>query len=207
MKHFTFSEALFNQILAGNKTQHREVVSLKNPHSKNELQYFDKEYSLAWFRHPSGYYDQEISKKNLGDICYLKEPYSIDYHNGDLPYSGYNYKYDNYQTQIGNNWKNADSMTEKSARYFVKITDVRIERLQEISEEDSISEGIEQWRVIINEPTFILYGNPNESRTNLPVLSFKTLWQSIHKVASRWEDNPFVWVYDFELMDKSEVYK
>lgn len=67
------------------------------------------------------------------------------------------------------------SLFREAARLVLEVTQVRVQRLQEISEEDAIAEGVSS------------------------VEEFKTLWDSINKeLGTRWTDNPWVWVYDFK---------
>jgi len=70
----------------------------------------------------------------VGETVYLKEPY--------FPYCFERalYKYDS-KNQFGK-WSNKLFMPEKYARYFIEITGVRCEQLQDISDEDCMKEGI-----------------------------------------------------------------
>jgi hypothetical protein len=99
-------------------------------------------------------------------------------------------------------------MPKTACRIFLKIKSIRVERLQEISESDAIAEGIieilpqmysqyREWKNYINAD------NPHgyKSDYNNPINSFKSLWQSINGKDS-WNVNPFVWVYEFEQIEK-----
>lgn len=82
----------------------------------------------------------------------------------------------------GNPWESPIFMPRKYSRITLEITDVRVERLQEINYIDTISEGI-----VYEKPN--LWGFPAK---------FIHLWNSIHKKEHRWEDNPWVWVVEFK---------
>lgn len=208
MKSLLFKEALFNQILTGNKTQTRRLVKTSYPYDELRLHDFDKNAGLAWSRHKSGRYLEHKSRLKVGDICYLKEPYLV-WHDKPI------YKFDNPNlddeikevTEGKSIWENKLFMPEKYARYFIKITNVGIQELQHISPEDAIKEGIEQVDrpVIPTEKVYKIY--LHDGVTNVPRLSFRSLWESIHQSENRWVDNPFVWVYEFEMIDKKEVYE
>ena len=90
-------------------------------------------------------------------------------------------------------WKSGMFMPEHYARHFIKIVAVRAERLQEITEDDCVSEGYP-------------LGNMSDS-LNLKQLKiaiamrmgwYRTLWNSINK-NYQWESNPFVFPYTFRL--------
>ncbi len=74
-------------------------------------------------------------------------------------------------------------LTKEEARLFLKVTSVRAERLQEISEEQAVMEGASK------------IGG---------VLDFKIIWDDTQPLNShyRWVDNPFVWVTEFEVVSK-----
>ena len=68
--------------------------------------------------------------------------------------------------------------------------------MQEITEEDAIAEGIQEWEGMLKE-----YDKPDTSPgwTRDVILSYRTLWDSINKDYP-WESNPWVWVYIFNVI-------
>ena len=95
-------------------------------------------------------------------------------------------------------WKPSIFMPFEAARIFLKVTNVRVERLHNISEQDAISEGIDISLSFRGMPgTFYLNYLENKFNFSSPGLSFSSLWISINGKDS-WKENPFVWVYDFE---------
>lgn len=84
-------------------------------------------------------------------------------------------------------------MPEKYARYFIKILDVKVEKVQSIKPMDVISEGIFR----STHPD--MYRRIEEERN-----SFRSFWNSIHKTEYTWKDNPFVFAYKFELIKEQQ---
>lgn len=84
--------------------------------------------------------------------------------------------------------------------HHIRITHIRVERLQDISEEDCIEEGV--WRddnVGLEGTTYWYHGLANSSfRT--PQQAYASLIDRISGKGT-WESNPYVFVYDFELID------
>lgn len=79
----------------------------------------------------------------------------------------------------------------------IKILGVRAERLQDISNEDCIKEGIEK--------NGLCYFNGVHTHSFLsPREAYKALINSIDG-KDTWDNNPWVWVYDYELIDRKEV--
>lgn len=99
-------------------------------------------------------------------------------------------------------------MSKKYARTFLRITDIRVERLQDISEEDAVAEGIlpvhsfESGCGISNRQYYENY-LPVGYTEVLPIDSFRSLWESINGAES-WEANQWVWVISFERINKTE---
>lgn len=100
-------------------------------------------------------------------------------------------------------WRRSIHMPRWASRLTLKITGVRVERLQYISEEDAQAEGIERvgggascspWRDYSN-------GKSNGS-FSAPSSSYRSLWQSIYGYDS-WESNPWVWVIEFEVIQRN----
>ena len=85
----------------------------------------------------------------------------------------------------------------------IKILGVRAERLQDISDEDYIKEGIEEELNIHDGKQWFTYCNGTHS-FDTPREAYKALINSIDG-KDTWDNNPWVWVYDYELIDRKEV--
>jgi len=91
---------------------------------------------------------------------------------------------DNTGWGVDSRWRSPLFMPAWAARCFIKITDVRAERLQEITFGDMLNEGIELEGQLWNK-----VGN-----------DFVRLWNSINK-DYQWESNPWVFRYEFEKVE------
>jgi len=91
-------------------------------------------------------------------------------------------------------------MPKVAARIFLKVTDIRVERLQNISEGDSMKEGV--IKVDRNFGSSFFHGNIKEFFA-APIEAFKDLWCVINGIGS-WDANPWVWVISFERCEKPE---
>lgn len=219
MKPILFNTEMIKAILNGRKTQTRRII---NPQPNAEYFKHDKELvscekyqatatllrspktkQACFIEQASLFYNKKGSKYQVGDILYVRETWNttFDIENKKwLPI----YKA-NDEIWIGNDtymrWKPSIFMPKIYARLFLKITNVKVEQLQDISEQDAICEGI-----FYNENTdgYRDYLNPS-SKGNFqcltPKASFMTLWKKIHGVQN-WNENPFVWVYEFEIIEK-----
>ncbi len=85
--------------------------------------------------------------------------------------------------EIVTKWRSLMFLPAKFARYFIQITDVRPERLWEITEEDAVKEGVENMGQIS------------------AVVMYAHLWNSINK-KTMWGSNPWVWRYEFKRVAK-----
>lgn len=83
-------------------------------------------------------------------------------------------------------WKRAMYMPRFASRIILEITDIRVERVQDITEEDALKEG------------FHNYG------TDVDTLdAFCEVWQKLNaKRGYPWESNPLVWCLEFKKIDK-----
>lgn len=94
-------------------------------------------------------------------------------------------------------WDNKMFVRSDLMPHQIRITNVRIQRLQEISDEDCLKEGI---RKVVNENgIYVQYYVGNEACFETPRKAFANL---IDKVSGKgtWNSNPYVWVYDFKLI-------
>jgi hypothetical protein len=78
-------------------------------------------------------------------------------------------------------------MPRWASRITLELTDVRVQRLQEISEEDAAAEGVEE-RI------------PFQAERGLYKPSFKKLWDCINGDGS-WDANPWLWAITFKRID------
>lgn len=82
----------------------------------------------------------------------------------------------------------------------IRITDVRVEQLQDISDEDCIKEGIEEIGMI-DDPGYIYHNDPvcQTDGYDTPQEAYASLIDGISGKGT-WDSNPYVFVYDFELV-------
>lgn len=82
----------------------------------------------------------------------------------------------------------------------IRITNIRVERLQDISEEDCIAEGVWRDDNVGFEGTMFWYHGLANSSFRTPQQAYASLIDRISGKGT-WESNPYVFVYDFELID------
>lgn len=176
------------------------------------------------------YSDNEYAKYKPGDILWVRESATIfkvegitGFHRSGEKPVGYKsiqkigIKYINgerieiyYPERLSLNIKCGNKLSngvfKEAARIFLKVTNVRCERLQEISKEDAIAEGLE---IVGTDREFIFYKNYQFQGEfhQVPRNSFLSLWDSINAKKHPWESNPWVWVYEFERIEKPENFK
>lgn len=125
-----------------------------------------------------------------GDILYVRETWK------KAP-NGYYYYEDWQRNDIADvtKWKPSIHMPKEAARIWLKVTDVRVERLQEITSEQICREGVE-----VEYPHVL---NGEEKR-----YAFSRLWDSTIKKSDLdrygWNASPWVWVIEFERCEKPE---
>lgn len=94
-------------------------------------------------------------------------------------------------------WRPSIHMPRKASRILLEITDVRVKRLQDISEEDAKAEGVWKYGV---EDCWKIYTKTTSFGTSSARRSFESLWQSING-ADSWDANPWVWVVEFKQVE------
>ena len=85
-------------------------------------------------------------------------------------------------------------LPRKFSRLTLRVTDVRVERVQEISDADAIAEGVDPQSAAY----FVYHGHePTEEAWSA---AYAELWNSINgnRPGCAWADNPWVWVVSFE---------
>jgi len=146
-----------------------------------------------------GYYcDTIVSPYKVGEVVAIAQSYK------DIGYNGeYSWVQDgiHYHRDRAAGWANKMFVKADLMPHHIKITGIKVERLQDISDEDCLKEGI------IHASTFLgqkIYHTPHVNgsylSTNVAQEAFAYL---IDKVSGKgaWESNPFVFAYEFVLFD------
>jgi hypothetical protein len=153
MKGIMFTEPMFHKVASGEKTQTRRIVKPQpvNVFYGTPVAKCDNQTGMTDIR----------SRYKPGETLCLKEPYRIT-HIDNIWFMNYLYISEKIELNIsaGNNkiktiliqqekaksgWCNKLFMPEWCTRYFIEITGVRIEQLQDISDEDCLKEGAVGW--------------------------------------------------------------
>lgn len=103
------------------------------------------------------------------------------------------------KTKFAPGWKNKMFVRADLMPHHIRITDIKIERLQDISDEDCFKEGIFKWDAGQKDIPFYSFHYADIPDYNDPREAFAAL---IDKVSGKgtWESNPYVFVYEFELI-------
>lgn len=196
MKPILFNTAMVNAILDGRKTTTRRVI--KDVDNNYTYLGSDKQKSNVLFsRNTTGLSLKIKIPYKAGDTLYVRETWQISNPMGDFARDNMTAEYvykagyskgeripiDREQEKNLGVWKPSIHMPKVAARIFLKVIGVRVERLQDITEQGIKAEGItEEW--------------PPHAMDK-----FQELWDSTTK-EYRWETNPWVWVIEFERCDK-----
>lgn len=139
------------------------------------------------------------SPYQIGDILYVRETWDCypEYEDENAP-GIYYYKADGdlrpeEYRNIG--WLSPIHMPKEAARIWLKVTNVRVERLQDITADDIRSEGLSSIAV-------------HAGNMEIALKEWKKLWNSTIKKSDLdrygWDANPWVWVIEFERCEKPQ---
>ena len=186
-----FSGPMVRAILEGRKTQTRRIIpdqsiiSLREDGTPGKVQPrcpYGKPGDKLWVRETFRMFDSSIEC-----ACY-DDCRCASFHGKPI------YKADG---NLESKWKPSIYMPRWASRIDLEITNIRAERLHDISEEDAKAEGIEE-----SEPGMWKSYNKRAGweSVNCPVTSYRSLWESINGVGS-WDENQFVWVIEFRRVN------
>ena len=148
---------------------------------------------------------ESIEWKRTGDRLWVRETWSYGCADFGTTRNDLAYKADG-KDHDGHKWIPSIHMPRSAARLILEVKNVRVERLQDITEQDAISEGVESWieERIKSKPAHyrLYYHEPGDDSmySSAAVDSFQSLWQSINGPES-WDANPWVWVIEFERIN------
>lgn len=211
MKKIMFNDkyGLTKAVLEGRKTQTRRII--------NPQPMYDENVGICWKGYAYGInfsgkegaynnfisgteYDKSCKRYRVGEIVAVAQNYTAcgGFMDDGTP------RWDYISCIVGSKnrgWSNKMFVKPELMPHQIKITNVRIERLQDISDEDCLAEGIQIGQCGSADTHFMdVYYIPNEIQ---PYCLQKDAYAAlIDKVGKKgdWESNPYVFVYDFELI-------
>lgn len=218
-----FSGPMVSAILDGRKTQTRRICKVyKSPHGCRD----DNGWPLVCDQNGE-WHKEQCPYGERGDKLWVRETFvptvfpnaKIFGHIEHGAPANFVYKADcrdmngYYWPEVASEpedvrWKPSIHMPRAASRILLEVTDVRVERVQDISEEDAIAEGVERHP---NEHLSKFTGCPawTDYQIKSPLAatmnargSFRTLWDSINaKRGFGWGVNPWVWVVSFKRIE------
>lgn len=223
MKPILFNTEMVRSILDGRKTVTRRCIKGLHKNAKFIGWKMDTgnkyAYSVATFAH-NGFTTEYTPKYHINEILYVRETFGYQIRHGGkfITYKAdgglYNYdcsKTGSVATSIIK-WKPSIHMPKAAARLFLRVTDIKIERLQDIRYYEVFKEGIKSADVCNSKCHNALPCATKQAASECSVIdAFKALWNTTIKQSELdqygWYANPWVLVYEFEVISKDEAYK
>ena len=217
-----FNTDMVREVLDDRKTATRRVVMSHNRKKAKEHGYCQgsglwvdpstdngdkeghiKDYSISscWISY--SWYIKRYALYKPGDIIYVRETWCSGY-DGEAYFYLADKNTKREQKQLidydDRKWRPSIHMPKQAARIWLKVTDVRVERLQDITSEQIIREGV----TAFDAEHLAMLGEHYD-------IPFAVLWDSTIKKADMdiysWKSNPWVWVIEFERCDKLQNVK
>ena len=186
---------------------HKKDIGRWGYPSNTAHEFWGKEFKL-----PDDIAEEELKKKwnppyHTDDVLYVRETWAPIYPNKESnEVCGYIYEEDSLEEydkrypdgkdyQWGGKWRPSIHMPKEAARIWLKVKDVRVERLQDITVDEIRNEGLNSMAVHAGD-------------MEIALSEWKNLWNSTIKKSDLdrygWDANPWVWVIEFERCEKPE---
>lgn len=215
MKKIMFNDkyGLTKAVLEGRKTQTRRII--------NPQPMYDENVGICWKGYAYGInfsgkegaynnfisgteYDKSCKRYRVGEIVAVAQSYKdLGYSETALDRSPKDWRIVRGALGKSKGWNNkmfvrVDACIEKG--HQIRVTKVRIERLQDISDNDCLAEGIDF--DCKSQSFYCGFNNSTNSKIWLGRTPREAYAELIDKVSGKgtWESNPYVFVYDFELI-------
>lgn len=176
-----FKGEMVRAILSGQKTQTRRIVKFAQPPYAEKVRIFYGD-TWDWLRYDGmrlGSFKCPYGMK--GDWLWVRETFA-PCSDGAIHYAA-----DGKLNILS--YKPSIHMPRTACRLLLEVTDIRVERLNDISEEDAKAEGVDA----------VTLAEVPRQATMSRRADFKQLWESINGEES-WNDNPWVWVVEFKRL-------
>lgn len=206
MKKIMFNDqyGLTNAVLSGKKTMTRRIIPLTD----TDRDYLDNAFD--WDLRKSVIIDR-YARYKAGEIVAVAKSYDTLANSGYLGMMtvpadnavGFEFKLE----YCGGGYKNKMFVSANLMPHHIRITDIKVERLQDISDEDCLKEGILKKSDFPKKKSFPYYfaGGKHEwdNSFSTPRKAFAALTDRISGKGT-WKRNPWVFAYTFELMEGGE---
>jgi hypothetical protein len=197
IKPILFNTDMVRAILDGRKSCTRRICKDANEYTVPDMEFYNADKrTYAVHNFVDKEHTEQLSTAErtcpicTGDILYVRETWK------EAP-KGYYYYEDWQRNDIADitKWKPSIHMPKEAARIWLKVMNVRVERLQEISAESALAEGADKY----------IHTNGGLDE-NMTITSFIGIWNSTIKKSDLdrygWDANPYVWVISFERCEK-----
>ena len=211
-----FNTEMVRAILDGRKSCMRKICKDGNEYTVPDMNFYNADrrtYAVHNYADKKHADKLSIAERSCpicpGDILYVRETWK------KAP-NGYYYYEDWQKDDIADvtKWKPSIHMSKEAARIWLKVTDVRVERLQEMKPVDVIKEGAypDCWDCLNTygeSGSQCCYGTEEQcSQCDEVMMEWEKLWNSTIKKTDLdsygWEANQWVWVIEFERCEKPE---
>jgi hypothetical protein len=196
-----FSAPMVRALLDGRKTQTRRLL---NPQPVQHV----PDMAFTWGKFTGLWPDDWFGRGNAidealpyapGDRLYVREAFSYADH---LAETVWYWADGNIAAFDCGKPKPSIHLPRWASRLTLLVTDVRVQRVAEISEADARAEGIAEWWPEFEGgvPGFTATDGDGDEIFNNAKSAFADLWNSLHtKPGERWEDNPWVCAVSFTV--------
>ncbi len=209
IKPILFNTEMVRAILDGRKTCTRRICKDANECTVPDMDFYNADRrTYAVHNFVDKEHTEQLSTAErtcpicTGDILYVRETWK------EAP-KGYYYYEDWQKDDIADvtKWKPSIHMPKEAARIWLKVIDVRVERLQDITYNGALREGSEGIRC--DHVALGVHGCTDCMNTGWiepPQVEFMQIWNSTIKKSNLdrygWDANPWVWVIEFERCEK-----
>lgn len=219
MKKIMFNDkySLTQAVLDGRKTMTRRGCKYDRPNETYDIVFpvfepndYDNDgnitsplnYAFGWKNNEGDFTGWNIPQYKVGEVVSIAQCYKSIGMNPELALDDKDGIGFYTKTKFAPGWKNKMFVRADLMPHHIRITDIKVERLQNISDEDCLKEGIYKGQCGSVDTHFmnVYYYKGDIQPYCTPRGAFAAL---IDKVSGKgaWESNSYVFVYEFELVD------
>lgn len=203
IKPILFNTEMVRAILDGRKTCTRRICKDANEYTVPDMDFYNADrrtYAVHNFADKEQMEQLSTAERTCpicpGDLLYVRETWCKGY----LMNAKERYYYKADDNDFLCTWHPSTNMPKQAARIWLRVMDVRVERLQDVTEDGAKAEGAIDNRGFIHSPE-------NEyDRIHTARDHFIKIWNSTIKKSDidryGWDANPYVWVIEFERCEK-----